>query len=454
MTEPFGIIGIIGVAAQIIQIGVQFGLDWRDAPDDAKSFIAELQALKTVLSETNTNVIINQDFADAFTGRHSTFLSQLGGAAQTDTQGMVSACREGLDSLLEDLRKRLQGQRVGWERLKGAFRARKTRKAVENLHRQCLALNNLVVIDTIALVASTHREVKEGRDEQQQMHSTLNHLLSRHDSREMFDEQDIILSWLTSTDYISQQNDFFGCRQAGTGRWLLDTAEFQSWMRTEKQTLFCPGIPGAGKTILTSILIDELTTRFRNDEDIGIAYIYCNFRRQDEQRAEDLFASLLKQLARNRLCLPEIVKSLYNEHKDKQTRPSFDELSKALQLVAVLYSRIFIVVDALDECHASDGFRPKFLSEIFTLQDKCKASIFATSRFIPEITSKFIQSMSVEIRARDEDVKRYLEGHMKQLPSFVERNQQLQEEIKTKISGAVDGMYAFRLIIKKRIIGN
>ena len=60
--------------------------------------------------------------------------------------------------------------------------------------------------------------------------------------------------------------------------------------------LFCPGIPGAGKTILTSIVVDDLTTRFSNDPSVGIAYVYCNFRRRDEQKAEELFASLLKQL--------------------------------------------------------------------------------------------------------------------------------------------------------------
>jgi Cdc6-like AAA superfamily ATPase len=68
-------------------------------------------------------------------------------------------------------------------------------------------------------------------------------------------------------------------------------------VETEKQTLFCPGIPGAGKTILTSIVIDKLTTQFGNDESIGVAYIYCNFRRQDKQKPGDLLTSLLKQLS-------------------------------------------------------------------------------------------------------------------------------------------------------------
>lgn len=204
--------------------------------------------------------------------------------------------------------------------------------------------------------------------------------------------------------------------------------------------MFCPGIPGAGKTILTSIVVEELTSRFSNDKSIGVAYLYCNFQWQDKQNAKDLFASLLKELAQGRSSLPDCVKSLHDRHKDKMTRPSFDEILRSLLHVAAMYSRVFIIIDALDECRASDGCRKKFLSEIFNLQAKCGVSLFATSRFLPEITNKFNGSMSLEIRASKDDVKRYLECHMGSLLSFVNENPQLQEEITTRISEAVDGM--------------
>ena len=104
------------------------------------------------------------------------------------------------------------------------------------------------------------------------------------------------------------------------------------------------------------------------------------------------------------------------------------------------YSRTFIVIDALDECGISDGGRRKFLSEIFNLRAKTGVSLFATSRFIPDITEQFKGSLSLEIRANDGDVRKYLEGHMPQLQSCVMRKPDLQEEIKTEIVKAVDGM--------------
>src|SRR5947209_17772181 len=58
-----------------------------------------------------------------------------------------------------------------------------------------------------------------------------------------------IIDWLTPIDYASQQSDFILARQEGTGEWLLESSEFHNWINQTKQTLFCPGIPGAGKTI-------------------------------------------------------------------------------------------------------------------------------------------------------------------------------------------------------------
>ena len=192
--------------------------------------------------------------------------------------------------------------------------------------------------------------------------------------------------------------------------------------------------------MITSIVVDNLCTRFENDGSIGIAYLYCNFRQQQNQKPEDLLASLLSQFFQEQPSVSTSMKSLYERHRIKQTRPSFNEISQVLQSTMASYSRTFVVIDALDECNISDGSCREFLAAIFNLQVKTGTSLFATSRFIPDITEEFRGSPALEIRANDGDVRKYLDRRMSQLRPFVLRNPDLQEEIKTAIVKAVDGM--------------
>lgn len=250
-----------------------------------------------------------------------------------------------------------------------------------------------------------------------------------------------ILDWLTSINYGQQQSDHFKRLQPGTGKWLIDSKEFQYWLDTANQTLFCPGIPGAGKTTLTSMMINHISSKFSSDAEIGIAYIYCSYRQQEEQETGKLLASVLRQLTQRVHPLPESLKNLYNTHGTTQTRPSEDELLEALHFVLPRYSRVFLVIDALDECQTSNNRIVNFLDKLVELQKKHGINIFATSRYIPHIVNYFGSSVSLEIRARQDDITRYINGQMDQLPNHIQANAELQEEIRTEVVDAVDGMF-------------
>ncbi|KAL2683328.1 hypothetical protein Neosp_007798 [[Neocosmospora] mangrovei] len=82
-----------------------------------------------------------------------------------------------------------------------------------------------------------------------------------------------MLNWLTAIDYGPQQSDIFRAHQPGTGQWVLDSDQFQKWIATRAKTLFCPGIPGAGKTIVASVVINHLMEKLREDSASGLAFL-------------------------------------------------------------------------------------------------------------------------------------------------------------------------------------
>ncbi|KAF5584277.1 AGC PKA kinase, partial [Fusarium subglutinans] len=279
--------------------------------------------------------------------------------------------------------------------------------------------------------------MQDVKDKVQQVSKALDKVLhKKHD-----EDDSEILKWISPVDYAPQQHDFLKRRQPGTGQWLLECDEFQEWLKSSKRGLFCPGIPGSGKTILTAIIIDHLCTKFQDESDIGIAFIFCNFRRHHEQRLEDLLAALLKQLTQQQLSVPSSVRELYSGWKNKGVRPSTEKLSMALQSVAALFSRIFVILDALDECQIANGCRKTFLDEMLSLQARCGINLLVTSRFIPEIAESLRSQTSLEIRPSDEDVRRYLDGRMSQLPGLVRHDPAFQEEVKAGVIKAVDGMF-------------
>jgi hypothetical protein len=170
---------------------------------------------------------------------------------------------------------------------------------------------------------------------------------------------------------------------------------------------------------------------------LGLAYIYCDFQRKNDQKAENLLASILKQLSHCRSPLPTSVKMLYEKHKDRRTRPSLNELFRCLQSVVSLYAKVFLVIDALDECETSDDSRNVFLSQIFDLQKACSVNLLATARPLPEIVERF-SGDNLEIRAHESDVEKYIEGRISQAGS--ELLKICKEEIKMKLTELADGM--------------
>lgn len=281
--------------------------------------------------------------------------------------------------------------------------------------------------DDIAFVRTHIPTVQSGIDTIQQDQSHAKH--------------DKLIAWISPIDFPAQQSDIINRRQEGTGQWFLNAPEVAQWLSQQKGTLFCPGIPGAGKTMIAAIAIDHLLKTVQSSSvGIGVAYTYCNYKAQEEQDTTNLIAAILKQLVQVRPSAIGPVEQLHKQHANRGTRPSTDEVFGALKSVLAGFSIVNIVVDALDECRDSDGTRRMFLTKLQDLQAKADVRIMVTSRFIPDIVNDFQDALRLEVRANDEDVKRYVAGQVYRLPKCIRRDSTLKDIVQNKIVGAVDGM--------------
>ncbi|KAF1362416.1 hypothetical protein EJ07DRAFT_163659 [Lizonia empirigonia] len=237
----------------------------------------------------------------------------------------------------------------------------------------------------------------------------------------------LIMDWLSSDDFPAQHADFVARRQADTGLWFLHSPEFTEWVHGASKTLFCPDIPGAGKTMMAAIAVDHLHSTVQTP-DVGVAYLYCNFKRRVDQIAPNLLAAILKQLVQGRPSIAQPLSSLYDHHQPRGTRLSLEETLSALQSVLAAYSKVYLVIDALDECPNRDR------------NSKRDLRLMTTSRAIPDIAEEFKDMPRVEVRASEADVKRYVVGQIDRFTKCVQRDGDLQELVQNKVVQAVDGM--------------
>lgn len=249
-----------------------------------------------------------------------------------------------------------------------------------------------------------------------------------------------LLDWLTPLDFSVQQSVFFGRRQKCTGHWLLQSVEFNTWMSTLGKSFLCRGMPGAGKTIMASTIIDHLLATFCNDQ-IPVVYIYCDYTKQYEQTPDSLIASILKQLLQNQSRLSGHIWKTFDHQTNSGTRPSADEIYALLQSTLSEFSQVYIVVDAVDELSDSGQVRRTLLSKLNALQEIDIVNLMVTSRFIPQIKQELHDPRRLEIRASDDDVRRYAERHINKLAKCVLKNPQLQESVVNSIVNVVDGIF-------------
>ncbi|KAH7071830.1 nucleoside phosphorylase domain-containing protein [Paraphoma chrysanthemicola] len=174
--------------------------------------------------------------------------------------------------------------------------------------------------------------------------------------------QQDIFRWLTTLNPSSRHLESQKRRVEGTGRWMLEDPKFLQWSSTTAKcrTLCCYGAAGAGKTIISSLVIDHLEERLAAmKSSVGLAYVYCDYRDQKEQSIENILGAVLKQLLRLLPDIPETILKVYDEWVTRQKPLSSANAMDLLRAACAQFTTTYVCIDALDEAGDLRGLLTK-----------------------------------------------------------------------------------------------
>ena len=93
-----------------------------------------------------------------------------------------------------------------------------------------------------------------------------------------------------------------------TGTWITRSDEYQEWKNGSSRLFWLHGIPGAGKTILFSYVVEDIQQYCKTfgSKDITCSYYYCYFgRAQDE--VPHILQWVINQLCRKSQYIPKAI---------------------------------------------------------------------------------------------------------------------------------------------------
>ncbi|KAF2190029.1 hypothetical protein K469DRAFT_22338 [Zopfia rhizophila CBS 207.26] len=221
-----------------------------------------------------------------------------------------------------------------------------------------------------------------------------------------------LLQHIPNYDYTTSLHRAQGLRCEGTCHWLLNRPEFRCWIdQRDSKHLWCYGIPGCGKTILTAYVIDHLKTTFSARDDTAVIYYFFDSSNKKSLQTSTFLRCILHQAVRLESLLPDSqrrLESLFANQID-QAEPAVSELIKLFIHFNGKFKNAFLLIDGLDEADKSDQKNVKFfLKEV---QKVDSARILAITHADMDMSKVLGRSRALHIRPEDlkDDIKMYIQ---------------------------------------------
>jgi hypothetical protein len=159
----------------------------------------------------------------------------------------------------------------------------------------------------------------------------------------------------------------------------------------------------------------------------------------------NLLASLCAQLASQHEEVSPDLYHLYDTRIRIRERPTQIDVERLLDIESRRFSDVYIFVDALDECADDAGTRTAFMKTIHNLPTTIRVMVTYRPHVLKHEPDS--ENALIEIRARDEDVRRYLEQRIPHFPACIRRRDYLVRDAIDVIVSSVGGMFVTSYVV-------
>lgn len=256
----------VGDFLAVIGLVTQLRKDFADAPSQLRDLSAELKTFSIVLQDTEVDLTANELDSRQLEALESTLNSAR--EFLKDLQQFIDNNKEIPKSA--GSRAKVSLKRI-WKRLNF------DQQEVSKFRHQITSIISGLQMFALNEVKHNTRRIARYVDKQ---------------------EHREILKWLSDDDFNyhkNYQSHLVRNRQPGTRKWLLGSDEWKSWLKISGQTLYCPGIPGSGKTFTTAMVIENIENLSEKNGWV-FAYVFCNYQQRKENMCELLLRSLLRMV--------------------------------------------------------------------------------------------------------------------------------------------------------------
>jgi len=161
----------------------------------------------------------------------------------------------------------------------------------------------------------------------------------------------VCLESLNGLDCEGCRDDLLHKRQEHTCTWFLTDERYQRWTEEDTPSILCvSGGPGCGKSVLESVISNELSNNATIRNDYLIAYFFCDDKDDRLRTAHAILVNLLAQLLnQERDTLVHFLADSEYDVKKGKTLWSIAMLWRVLGRIAkdTNIKRLCLIVDAL-----------------------------------------------------------------------------------------------------------